>query len=437
MTGTFAFPAADIKTLAATVVLNGSTSAIVNQDNDNALVNFQAVASTGDLTLQNGRILTQALTDFTTAGQVRISGSCVLRLTGGGKKYIQNGGATTLNGGTLATTSSGRVAINGGVLTGRGTVASILANNSSVVPGPNAAAINVTSDYNQTGSFTVEIGGTNIDTPDYDQLRVAGNVTLGGMLNVSLINGFVPGTAQTFVLIRNDGTAPVSGTFSNFAQGAPITLGGRQFAVNYAGGDGNDVVIADVGEVLGRVFAYRADPNSPSLPIKKFLSGIQVTLGNSLSTLTDAQGNYSFTQVPNGSYTLTAQPPTGGTFDPVSRNITVAGGKLVSQNFKNYVILGRVYKLNASNAKVGLAGASILLNGSERTATDANGFYAIPNMGHVTVRVKPVLSGFSFTEKTVTLPTSGIANISPSAKANFQGTSLPRPVSGNSSQRSF
>jgi succinate-acetate transporter protein len=45
------------------------------------------------------------------------------------------------------------------------------------------------------------------------------------------------------------------------------------------------------------------------------LSGVTVTLG-SLTTTTDANGNYSFSNVPDGTYTVTPSL-TGYTFNPV------------------------------------------------------------------------------------------------------------------------
>jgi hypothetical protein len=53
------------------------------------------------------------------------------------------------------------------------------------------------------------------------------------------------GTAVT--LIDNDGNDPVIGTFTNLPQGATLNVGGQLFAINYAGGTGNDVVAMRVG----------------------------------------------------------------------------------------------------------------------------------------------------------------------------------------------
>src|SRR5690606_13702562 len=51
---------------------------------------------------------------------------------------------------------------------------------------------------------------------------------------------------DTFVLIRNDGSDPVMGTFEGLSEGAVLTIGNASFAISYADGDGNDVVLTVV-----------------------------------------------------------------------------------------------------------------------------------------------------------------------------------------------
>ena len=71
-------------------------------------------------------------------------------------------------------------------------------------------------------------------------------MALAGALNLSLISGFHPTLNQTFVIVKNDGSSGVSGTFANLAEGARVSAGGWQFAISYQGGDGNDVTLTAV-----------------------------------------------------------------------------------------------------------------------------------------------------------------------------------------------
>ncbi len=48
--------------------------------------------------------------------------------------------------------------------------------------------------------LNIEIGGTSPGT-GYDQLVITGTATLGGTLNVSLINGFTPASGDTFQIL--------------------------------------------------------------------------------------------------------------------------------------------------------------------------------------------------------------------------------------------
>src|SRR5262249_46816269 len=103
-------------------------------------------------------------------------------------------------------------------------------------------------------AYDVDIGGT---TPgntaaNHDQDVVTGNVVLdssgaGVTLNLTSFNGFVPAPGTAFILIKNNGSQAVSGTFALLAEGAIVStnfLGsGKAARITYKGGDGNDVAI--------------------------------------------------------------------------------------------------------------------------------------------------------------------------------------------------
>ncbi len=79
----------------------------------------------------------------------------------------------------------------------------------------------------------------------YDQLVVNGTVDLGtGLSLLDLLLGFTPVIGDTFVLIDNDATDAVLGSFSGLAEGASFALGATSFGISYVGGDGNDVVLS-------------------------------------------------------------------------------------------------------------------------------------------------------------------------------------------------
>ena len=48
---------------------------------------------------------------------------------------------------------------------------------------------------------------------------------------------------QEFVIVNNDGTDAVIGTFAGLAEGDSLLIGENRFHITYRGGDGNDVVL--------------------------------------------------------------------------------------------------------------------------------------------------------------------------------------------------
>ena len=134
------------------------------------------------------------------------------------------------------------------------------------------------------------------------------------------------------------------------------------------------------------------------------LQGVTVMLtgaGNSGAT-TDVNGNYSFSNVANGSYTVTPSL-TGSSFNPVSASVTVNNSN-VTQNFTAsgtpHFISGSI----TSNGS-GLKGVTITLTGagSSSTTTDANGNYSFANAANGSYTITPLLTGYSFTPASVSV----------------------------------
>jgi hypothetical protein len=137
-----------------------------------------------------------------------------------------------------------------GVVSGRGMLAAIALNGGAVAPGPSpfgACCSNLPGRLS-TGSLTLDPGGLMVDLngplPDvnYDQVAVTGTVTLD-QTPLQVFLGVAPAPGQSFIIISNDGTDPVRGTFVAQPEGQVFVAGGTAFRVSYVGGDGNDVVL--------------------------------------------------------------------------------------------------------------------------------------------------------------------------------------------------
>ena len=75
-----------------------------------------------------------------------------------------------------------------------------------------------------------------------------GTVTLTGMGLAASLN-YASSLSNQFVIINNDGSEAVVGTFTAKPQGFTFAIGSEQFRISYVGGDGNDVVLTQVSGI--------------------------------------------------------------------------------------------------------------------------------------------------------------------------------------------
>ena len=110
----------------------------------------------------------------------------------------------------------------------------------TLAPGASPSCVTVSGNMVLNGGdvLDIEANGTTACT-DYDQFIVNGTVSLGGA-TLMLTLGYTPANGDQLKIIDNDLADAISG---QFAQGTIITVSGHTFDINYAGGDGNDVVL--------------------------------------------------------------------------------------------------------------------------------------------------------------------------------------------------
>jgi fibronectin-binding autotransporter adhesin len=137
---------------------------------------------------------------------------------------------------------------NGGVLKGNGKVTTLVVQTGgTLAPGTSPGCITVSSGgLVLSGTYLVELAGSTVCT-EYDQSVVTGAVDVSnGTLDLQLLNSFIPALNDTFIIINNDASDAVTGTFSGMADGHRFVVNGVTFEINYDGGDGNDVVLTAV-----------------------------------------------------------------------------------------------------------------------------------------------------------------------------------------------
>ena len=150
-----------------------------------------------------------------------------------------NGGTLTLNGGSITTAnvnqSNGTLTLSGATIGGAVTI-----NGGTIAPFMAA---------NGTGTLTLAGSSTFLETisgsaaGQFGRINVTGAVNLGGATFSLAASGTPYPAGTTFTIIDNDAADAITGTFAGLAEGATVTSGGQSFAISYAGGSGNDVVL--------------------------------------------------------------------------------------------------------------------------------------------------------------------------------------------------
>ena len=167
------------------------------------------------------------------------------KLTAGSTLTIAGSGEVALNGGTI---SSANLIIDGGSLTGGGLISTSLTIKSSSLVSPDISKLRTGSVTFQPGSrFVTRLNGLTAGSL-YSQLDVTGTVDLNSA-NLVVSESFTSAPGDEFLIIHNDGTDPVLGTFAGLNEGSVAVIAGVSYTITYQGGDGNDVVLTSNGNL--------------------------------------------------------------------------------------------------------------------------------------------------------------------------------------------
>jgi len=122
------------------------------------------------------------------------------------------------------------------------------------------------------------------------------------------------------------------------------------------------------------------------------------------STTADSSGNYSFTGIANGSYTITPSKA-GLAFTPTSLPVTVNGASVTGMNFSASV--APTYSISGTIA--GGAGATVALSGAATASTtaDSSGNYSFTGLANGSYTVTPSKSGYTFSPANAAVTING------------------------------
>jgi hypothetical protein len=120
---------------------------------------------------------------------------------------------------------------------------------------------------------------------------------------------------------------------------------------------------------------------------------------SSATTITDASGNYAFTGLYNGSYTVTPSRA-GFTFNPASSQPTVSGANTPGVNFIATPVPAGTYSISGQVTfnGFGLSGVGLALSGADSATayTDANGNYVFTGLENGSYTITPGTAGWTF-----------------------------------------
>ena len=242
----------------STINLNGAAGVVLAATLGGAATGIIGItgplSGTGGIVLGTGALTVTQNANSTFAGAISGPGSVFKAGTGsltvtGTSTYT---GATSIGGSTLVDDGSivgaSNVASTGaGSLDGTGMLAPVGGIAGNLNPGePGSTGILSTGNlaFAPGGSLTVDLNSPTQAGASYDQLNVTGSVALGSVPLTLNVTGSL-NVGDSFVLIQNNGADPVVGTFAGGSTVVGTDSSGTTvytFSLNYAGGDGNDVV---------------------------------------------------------------------------------------------------------------------------------------------------------------------------------------------------
>jgi filamentous hemagglutinin family protein len=169
-----------------------------------------------------------------------VAPSGLLTVTG---NCVQSAGSTRINGGSTLAVPGG-FTLAGGTLSGNGTIQGNVFNSGArLAPGASPGTLIINGNYTQAPGATldVELGGP-VQGVSYDLLDISGHASLAGSLNVVLTGGFFPASGSSFDVLKY---GSVSGDFSAINGPPGVAFAGKPNPSAYGLGSGGPPLVQD------------------------------------------------------------------------------------------------------------------------------------------------------------------------------------------------
>src|SRR5690242_16038102 len=254
---------------------------------------------------------------------------------------------------------------------------------------------------------TVTVNGSNVTVPNFTATPITWNIsgTISPAASGSGAQVTLSGTSSATATVDTSGNYSFTG-LSNGSYTVTPSKSGFTFTPP------NQPVTINGASAAGIDFAVQAIPTftiSGSIAPASNGAGSTVALtGSSTATVAaDSSGNYAFTGLANGTYTVRPSK-TGFTFNPVNQFVTVNGADEPGNNFTIQAV--PTYSISGSiTPALSGSGATLTLSGGQTgtTSADASGNYAFNGIPNGSYAVTPSKTGYSFSPSAQSVSING------------------------------
>jgi autotransporter-associated beta strand protein len=206
-----------------------------------------AVTAQGPIFLQSGSLTIAGSSSAAFHGVIGGAANLVCAASGTVLLAANNTytGTTTVQSGSVTINGiqpSSDILLVGGILKGVGTTGKVTATGGALAPGHAGSGILRTGQLTLNDEVTYTVGIAGLLPGQAKLTAVSGPVDLGGSRLVANIS-FLPQLSNDLIILRNNGNADITGTFSGLPEGAILKAGQKWFQISYKGGDGNDIIL--------------------------------------------------------------------------------------------------------------------------------------------------------------------------------------------------